>query len=200
MKRTPTPVLLLHHRGLNSVWGIWWFVAWTAAVLSSQVSIPRIDPGVSSTSSALEQLGAIGLCVPLVLVAMLVQDRTSWLTASSARNGIRLRLASLALIAAISILTAMLAALLYPRDISWLRIVCLFALLLAFTLITGTLLGGVWAALLAPVFAVLNAVPGLVPWQWNIVYNPATDAILLVAALTSMLAALLTSVIQAKPA
>ena len=195
---TLAPLLLLHHRGVSKVWVLWWLVAWAAAVLSSQVSIPRIDPGVTSESSSLEQLGAIGLCVPLVVVAVLVQDRSDWLTSSSPRNRRLLRLASFGLITAVSALSAMVAASLYPDDIRWLRIVSLFGLLLALTLIAGTAIGGTWAGFLAPVFIIVNTIPGLVPWEWNIVYNAATDAVLIRTAVTAQL--MMLAVLIFKPA
>lgn len=197
VRPTPTPALLLHHRGIDKGWGLWWLLAWAAAVASSQVTIPRIDPGVSSASSALEQLGAIGLCLPLVLVGVLVPDRTAWLTTTAPRSPVLMGLGNLGLITGVSLISAMTAAALYPNDIRWLRIVSLFALLLALTLITGVLLGGVWAAFLAPVFVILNTIPGLIPWEWNIVYNPATDPILIFAAAISLATAFIVAATSA---
>ncbi|WP_299168820.1 hypothetical protein [uncultured Arthrobacter sp.] len=187
----PAPALLLQHSGLNKVWLGWWVIAWTAAVLSARVAIPRIDPGVSSASSALEQLGAIGLCVPLVLVAILIPDRTTWLTASSPRNPRLLRLANIGLITAVSVSSAMAAAALYPSDIRWIRIVSIFMLLLALTFIAALIIGSTWAGFLAPAFIILNTIPGLISWKWNVIYNPATDAALIPAAFLSLSAVFL---------
>ncbi len=182
----PAPALLLQHRGVNKVWLSWWAASWIAAVLSARVAVPRIDPGVSSVSAALEQLGAIGLCVPLVLVATLIPDKSSWLTASSPHSMALLRLANVGLITAMSISTAMIAAAMYPTDVGWSRIVSIFILLLALTLAAGLGVGVNWAGFLPPVFIILNTIPGLVPWEWNVIYNAATDDVLIPAAVLSL--------------
>lgn len=196
MRATIPAMLLLQHRGINKRWNLWWLVTWTVAVLSSQVAIPRVGPAIAPPfSRSLEQLGAIGLCLPLVLVAILVTDRTEWLTGSSPRNARLVNLATAILINGIGLFSSMVAASLYPQDIRWIRIVSLFALLLAVTLITGSIIGRTWAAFPGPVFIVVNTVPGLIPWEWNIVYNPATDGALIAAAITSQVVAITASCI-----
>ena len=186
-----TVILLLQHRGINRHWLMWWGVAWSVAVACSRVGIPPVAPlGAQADTRALEQLGTLGLCLPLPLIAVLLQDRSAWLSASTPRSRRRIRLSMTTLITGIALTTALVAALLYPGAVAYLRVVGVFTLALSITIITATLLNPSWAALPAPTLIALSTIPGFVPWNWNIIYNPVTDTLLTITATTALILAI----------
>lgn len=194
MNPARTARLLVYSRGANRNWWIWWILAWTIAALSSQVGIPRLEPGPLAASRSLEQLGSIGLCIPLALVAMLVEDKTNWLTESSPRNSRLILLINTFLIVVISLVSATLFSILYPDGVSTLRVVSLFSMLVGLTLISGSLFGGTWSAVPGPIFIILNTIPNFIPWNINIVYNAGTDALLVALSVASLILSFVTAV------
>ena len=186
-----TVVLLLQHRGIDRRWWMWWGITWSVTVACSRIGIPPVAPlGAQVDTRALEQLGTLGLCLPLPLIAMLLHDRSAWLSASTPRSCRRIRLSMTTLITGIALTTALVAALLYPGAVAYLRVVGVFALALSITIITATLLSPSWAALPAPTLIALSTIPGFIPWRWNIIYNPVTDTLLTTTATTALILAI----------
>lgn len=183
--------LLLHHRGITGRWLLWWGAAWVVAVFCSRIGIPPVAPqGAQADTRTLEQLGTLGLCVPLPLIAVLLNDQSPWLSASTPRSQQRIRLGVTSLITGIALTTALAVAFFYPEAVAYQRVISVFALILAITIITAGLISSGWAALPAPALIAASTVPGLIPWTWNIIYNPATNTLLTVTAITALVLAL----------
>jgi len=56
--------------------------------------------------------------------------------------------------------------------------------------LAGSLVDRVWAAVAGPLLVALATVRGLLPWEWNLVYNPETDAALVTTAVVAQVAAI----------
>ncbi len=181
--------LVLANRGVSPTWLLWLLVGWAAAIVASRVAIPHVGPDVMVSARALEQLGAIAVCIPVVLLALLLTDSTPWMTNTSPRGNRVLRLTSFLLINSVGLSSAAIAATLYPADVRWIRVVSLFWLAMSLTVLAGSLVDRVWAAVAGPLLVALATVRGLVPWEWNLVYNPETDAALVMTAVVAQLAA-----------
>lgn len=186
-----TAALLLQHRGVTGRWLMWWGAAWIVAIACSRIGIPPVAPqGAQADTRALEQLGTLGLCVPLPLIALLLNDRSPWLSASTPRSRQRIRLGVTSLITGIALTTALAAAFLYPEAVAYQRVTGVFALIMAITIITAGRINSGWAALPAPALIAASTVPGLIPWTWNIIYNPATNTLLTITATAALILAL----------
>ncbi len=186
-------LLLLQHRGLSARWALLLAAAWLVALGCSRVAVPRVGPEETATNRALEQLGAIGLCLPVIVLTLMLVDGTEWLTRTSPRSRRLVRLSTACLVTVVGLATAALAASVYPADVRWVRVVGLFWLLLSLAVLIGALVDGVWAALAGPLLIALHTFRGVVPWEQNLVYNPETDTALLVGAALAQLAALCVS-------
>jgi len=174
----------LESRGLTGGLIVTWASLWAISVLLTRVAIPPVDPNITSSSRALEQLGTLGLTLPIALTSVLASSRAPWLLVSSTRSKIASQQAPTWIIVGCNCAAAAVLSPLLPRGVSFSRTALLVILFSTLTLLIAQKLGSAWGATPAPALAVVASVRGALPWQANFIYN--TEATSLLCAITAV--------------
>lgn len=174
--------LLAASRGIDARWWLQWLLAWLLACGAARVRVPQIGPDFSADAEPLQQLGAIGLCLPAIFLAATLLTPASWLLEVSPRRRSAVVVPHLVAALLTGLVTASLVSLLFPERVSRIHVVALLALMLSLNGLASLLVAGSVAALPAPTLVIALTFRGVVPWSGNVVYNPDALPLLLVLA------------------
>lgn len=154
--------------GLTAAWAAGCLAAWIGTILVAAVSVPLKYP-YEAAGTIIDSASVVGLLVPVAVVGLCLREGPRHLVLGAARplwpQRLALALACSTAVFAGAWTLALLADL--PTTVVLLDAQLYFALLLVSTSLWGVALG--WVTPLA--LALLMSAPGLIPWQWNFLYN-----------------------------
>jgi hypothetical protein len=163
--------------------------AWLTVPVLSRVALFEIDPTSSDYIRPLEQLGALALCLPVAVCSIVLSDASAWALHASRRRPPWLRLSWLLFVTGSSAMVATLPVLFLPSGVPAGHVWWLWLLLHSVGALGVVMLDESVGGLVAIGVVVLATLPGMIPWTYNVVYNPAAEGILrpvtLAAALTA---------------
>lgn len=174
--------LVAASRGIRLRWWLLWLLTWLLACGAARVRVPQVGPSFSAEAEPLQQLGAIGLCLPVIFLSATLQTPASWLLEVSPRTRSAVVVPYL-MAAVLAVLAAgALVALVFPERVSRVHVVALLTLMLSLNGLASLLVPSSIAALPAPMLVVASTFRGVVPWSGNVVYNPEALPLLLMLA------------------
>lgn len=131
----------------------------------------------------------MALCLPASLSAALLRDRLPWLTTSSPRGAFWLRVVWLVVVTAPAHGMAALWLLTIPDNIPKGHVFAVWLLVLALSILCVTAVGSDLAVLLPFIGLAPFSIPGVAPFEHNIIYNlERSDELPLIALLTMSIA------------
>ena len=151
--------------------------AWLTSVVLSEVQI-RVHPDTTASIASQEQLGTLAGAVAISASTMMLSPSVPWAEFTSKSGVLRLQLLRTSVFLALNLLL--------PANIdTWFR-TWLLLILCALTALSASWTNRYVAALAPIAVVMIMSLAGLVPWQFNFVFNLDT------APFQSPLAALLT--------
>lgn len=165
--------LTLSARGMTARWWLRYAAVWLVALGAARIPIPNVNPDPFALDRSLEPLGAISLALPIALIAMLVDDTTAWLLDVGRRAAWTLRATVNAVLLALVAVSAAAASVLLPREVSSLYYCSLAVMFVSVALLAGLFVGGALTALVPAGLPIPHSATFIVPFQANLVYNPA---------------------------
>ena len=151
----------------------------------SEVQI-RVHPDTTASIASQEQLGTLASAVAISASAMMLSPSVPWAEFTSRRAILRLQLVRTSVFLALNIILITLTNLLLPANIDTRFRTWLLLILCALTALSTSWTNRYVAALAPIAIVIIMSLAGLVPWQFNFVFNLDT------ASFQSPLAALLT--------
>ncbi len=188
--REPVGLLAIPHQ-LTKARVAYLALAWAAVPVLSRVSLFEVDPSSSDYVRPLEQLGALALCLPVATCCIVLSDASTWILHASRRRPAWLRLSWLVLVTAGSAVIAVLPLFLIPPGVPAAHVWWLWLLLHSVGTLSVVTLDESVGGLVAMGVVVLATVPGVVPYAYNVVYNPAASGLLRAVTVAAALAAAL---------
>ena len=159
--------------------------AWLTSVVLSEVQI-RVHPDTTASIASQEQLGTLAGAVAISASTMMLSPSVPWAEFTSKSGVLRLQLLRTSVFLALNLALIGLTNLLLPANIdTWFR-TWLLLILCALTALSASWTNRYVAALAPIAVVMIMSLAGLVPWQFNFVFNLDT------APFQSPLAALLT--------
>ncbi|GAB3054473.1 hypothetical protein GCM10027053_14120 [Intrasporangium mesophilum] len=166
-------------------------VAWAAVPVLSRVSLFEIDPSSSDYIRPLEQLGALALCLPVAVCSIVLSDASAWALHASRRRPPWLRSSWLLFVTASSAMFGVLPVLLLPSGVPAAHVWWLWLLLHSVGALSVVMFDESVCGLVAMAVVVLATLPGVIPFTYNVVYNPEAEGILRAVTVAAALAAAL---------
>lgn len=166
--------------------------SWCLVPLLARVGLFEVNPGAADYVRPLEQLGAMALCLPVGAATVLLGDPSAWVLRTAKRSAPRVRGSWLLLVTVMASLLGLCVSPLRPSAVPFSHLGWLWLLLYAVGVLAVSL-GGEWlGGITSAAVVALMTVPGLVPWNANVVYNLEARPALVIAALAVAVAAALT--------
>ena len=147
--------------------------AWLTSVVLSEVQI-RVHPDTTASIASIasqEQLGTLAGAVAISASTMMLSPRVPWAEFTSKSGVLRLQLLRTSVFLALNIALIGLTNLLLPANIdTWFR-TWLLLILCALTALSASWTNRYVAALAPIAIVIIMSLAGLVPWEFNFVFN-----------------------------
>ncbi len=154
--------------GVTAAWTAGCLAAWIGTILVAAVSVPLKFP-YEVAGTIIDSASVVGLLVPVAVVGLCLREGPRHLVLGAARplwpQRLALALACTSAVCAGAWALTVLANL--PTAVILLDAQLYVGLLLVSTSLGGVTLG--WVTPLA--LTLVMSAPGLIPWQWNFLYN-----------------------------
>lgn len=144
--------------------------AWLTSVVLSEVQI-RVHPDTTASIASQEQLGTLAGAVAISASTMMLSPSVPWAEFTSKSGVLRLQLLRTSVFLALNLALIGLTNLLLPANIdTWFR-TWLLLILCALTALSASWTNRYVAALAPIAVVMIMSLAGLVPWQFNFVFN-----------------------------
>ncbi len=147
--------------------------AWLTSVVLSEVQI-RVHPDTTASIASIasqEQLGTLAGAVAISASTMMLSPRVPWAEFTSKSGVLRLQLLRTSVFLALNLALIGLTNLLLPANIdTWFR-TWLLLILCALTALSASWTNRYVAALAPIAIVIIMSLAGLVPWEFNFVFN-----------------------------
>ncbi|ROR73779.1 hypothetical protein EDD31_2168 [Bogoriella caseilytica] len=144
---------------------------WCLVPVASRVGGVRVRPDGMTLDEPLEHLGAMALCLPGLVLLPLLAEPAPWLSWNASRPLAPVRTLRIAAVVGVGAVAGAIPLLLLPPGVPIAHFLALWMLLISLGVLIAVAVGSAYGALGSVLFVALMSVPGLVPYEANIVYN-----------------------------
>lgn len=161
--------------------------AWVASALLCHVGLPQLTRLGGPESRELQLAGMVALSVTAGMTSLLSHDHLAWMAGPAPRRQFGPRAVWLLLVLVGTLAVALLSAPLLPAGLALWNGFLAVGLLWWSLAFFGVVLAGRMAGMLLPLGLAFLASSKIIPWQWNVIFNPNLTEFRLIAAVCSVI-------------